>query len=93
VVEYRQEPVTRSDYQNYMDREFVDESGTSVPVKADTQSAGDFAIRYWSDFSRVYYHPRSLHGLPDLPDYENVEGDWQYGRDEFLRYDQVRNYP
>ena len=52
----------------------------------------DFAseTRYWSDYDRVYYHPRSLQRLPDIPDYENAEGDWQGSLETFTKFNDVR---
>ncbi|KAI0292754.1 tubulin domain-containing protein [Russula brevipes] len=44
-------------------------------------------VRYWSDYNRVYYLPRSIHKLPDLADWEITGGDWQGGKETFLRYD------
>lgn len=46
-------------------------------------------VRYWSDYNRVYYIPRSIHKLPDLADWETAEGDWQGGKESFLRYESV----
>lgn len=46
-------------------------------------------IRYWSDFNRVYYLPRSIHKLPDLADWETADGDWQGGKETFSRYNSV----
>jgi hypothetical protein len=37
--------------------------------------------RYWSDFSRAYYDPRSFQRLPALPDAD--------GREAFARFDAV----
>jgi len=36
----------------------------------------------------VFFHPRSLHRLPNLADWQNEEGDWSLGKEEFERYDQ-----
>ncbi|EJD05035.1 uncharacterized protein FOMMEDRAFT_166736 [Fomitiporia mediterranea MF3/22] len=44
-------------------------------------------MRYWSDFNRVYYHPRSIQQVSDLPDWQANKGDWNYGRDIFRRFD------
>jgi hypothetical protein len=49
-------------------------------------------VRYWSDYSRVHYLPRSINKLPDLADWEAADdggGDWRGGKDAFLRYDSV----
>jgi hypothetical protein len=52
VIE-KQKPLQPSEYQQSLD------AGTPAP-KLTTSS-----VRYWSDFSRVYYHPRSLVQLYD----------------------------
>lgn len=50
----RATPITRSAYQQSLD------AGTE-PARLTTSS-----VRYWSDFSRVYYHPKSLVQLYDF---------------------------
>ena len=51
----------------------------------------DQKIRYWSDFSRVYYIPRSIQPVPD-PVYGELElGDWEVGSGLFSRYNEVRS--
>lgn len=52
VVE-KQQPLQPSDYQQSLD------AGTSAPTLTTS------SVRYWSDFSRVFYHPRSLVQLYD----------------------------
>lgn len=49
----------------------------------------DQNIRYWSDFSRVYYLPRSLQQLPDPLPWEETCVDWRKGQDIFNRYNEV----
>lgn len=53
-----------------------------------TQDAGD--IRYWSDFDRVYYLPRSLQKLPDPPEWESTDRGWILGHELFTRYNEVK---
>lgn len=45
-------------------------------------------MRFWSDFNRVYYVPRSLHSVPR----QGFESDqtWTNGRNAFMRLDTVR---
>ena len=45
--------------------------------------------RYWSDFNRVFYIPRSLQQVPDLPEWEANKGNWGLGKDVCERYDMV----
>lgn len=48
-------------------------------------------VRYWSDFNRVYYHPRSLLpvSLHDIPSASNLSSfsDWATGEDLFNALD------
>jgi hypothetical protein len=46
-------------------------------------------IRYWSDFSRVYYLPRSLQKLPDPLSWEETCVNWREGQDIFNSYNEV----
>ncbi|KAH8169531.1 tubulin domain-containing protein [Sarocladium implicatum] len=52
VVE-KQKPLQPSEYQQSLD------AGTAAPTLTTS------SVRYWSDFSRVFYHPRSLVQLYD----------------------------
>ena len=63
------------------------------PDRRQTKTPPESSIRFWSDFNRVYYIPRSIQRLPDPPGWENVEGDWDAGRALFRRYDQVTIFP
>jgi len=96
VDEIRQIPIQEIPYQTQLDEEadeHEDENAVvAKPPDAKTSSilpslrASD--VRYWSDYNRVHYLPRSLHRLPDLADWEAEDGgDWQGGRETFLRYD------
>jgi hypothetical protein len=85
-VEYRQESVRKSAYQLHLD----DESEIDSPDPEDTPStiqAED--VRYWSDFNRVFYVPRSVQKIPDIADWEEAEGNWTSGHETFTRYDEV----
>ncbi|OCH91306.1 mtDNA inheritance protein Dml1 [Obba rivulosa] len=79
VVEYRQDSIPKSSYHTHLEEETAYPEA-SAPVKTSN-------IRYWSDYSRVYFHPRSLQKLPDHADWESLEGDWNAGREEFARHD------
>jgi hypothetical protein len=46
-------------------------------------------IRYWSDFNRLFYVPRTIQKVPDIPEWEDAEGNWAGGREMFTRYDEV----
>jgi len=89
VDEIHQDHIPDIAYQTQLDQE-VDEESASGPPDHEVGSvvpplrASD--VRYWSDFNRVYYLPRSMHRLPDLADWEAAGGDWQGGKECFLRY-------
>lgn len=51
------------------------------------QDVGD--IRYWSDYNRVYYIPRTIQKLPDPAEWESANYDWLQGQESFTKYDQV----
>ena len=99
VDEIQQDPIRDIAYQTQMGQEIDEEDsnphaallGKPDPEKdsaVPTLVASD--VRYWSDYNRVYYIPRSIHKLPDLADWETAEGDWQGGKESFSRYDSVR---
>lgn len=81
-VEYKQEPVGKSQYQT--DLEELDFAG------GDASSAAQLAdVRYWSDFNRLYYVPRTVQKIPDIPEWADAEGNWTAGHETFTRYDEV----
>ena len=47
-------PISQSDYQKALDE------GIEVPPRLSAQT-----VRYWSDFTRVFYHPRSIIQIND----------------------------
>ncbi|KAJ6554978.1 Misato segment II tubulin-like domain-containing protein [Mycena vulgaris] len=80
-VEHKQEPVRKSHYQTDMEELDLDAGATS--------SADQLAdVRYWSDFNRVYYVPRTVQKVPDIPEWEDAEGNWAAGSDRFTRFDE-----
>jgi len=88
-MEYRQDRILESSHYSQLSppvgRESVDRvtsDGDGIRPRED--------IRYWSDFSRIYYHPRTIQTLPDLGDWESIGGDWHIGQEEFFRYNVVR---
>ncbi|KAG5648222.1 hypothetical protein DXG03_006179 [Asterophora parasitica] len=83
VSEYRQELVPKSIYHSGLDE--MDDHDTNESAN-DTDSSE--AVRYWSDFNRVYYIPRTVQKLPDPPEWENPDGDWDYGQTLFSQYDE-----
>ncbi|KAJ7465029.1 Misato segment II tubulin-like domain-containing protein [Mycena latifolia] len=80
-VEYKQEPVRKSYYQTDMEELDLDAGSPS--------SAAQLAdVQYWSDFNRMYYIPRTVQKIPDVPEWEDSEGNWTAGNDTFTRYDE-----
>lgn len=81
VVEYRQEAIPESKYHTQLKAaEGTDESAENIATSS---------IRYWSDYSLVDLHPRSLQRLPDVPEWEDVNGDWVGGGEAFTKFDEV----
>lgn len=99
VDEIQQDPIPDIAYQTQLDRETDEDSDPHAAVLGQPEKspavpplvASD--VRYWSDYNRVHYIPRSIHKLPDLADWETAEGDWQGGKETFLRYDSVSSLP
>ena len=88
IVEYRQDLIPKSAYQSHM------EAGSTLSKETPhdsshrlIQDAGD--IRYWSDFDRVYYLPRSLQKLPDPPEWKSTDLGWIQGHEMFTRHNEV----
>ncbi|KAJ7046455.1 Misato segment II tubulin-like domain-containing protein [Mycena alexandri] len=71
-VEYKQEPVRQSQYQTDMEE---------LDVKLQD-------VRYWSDFNRLYFVPRTVQKVPDVPEWADAEGNWTGGHEMFTRYDE-----
>jgi hypothetical protein len=81
IAEYKQSPITRSNYHDQI------ENGVESGIQNHESD-----VRFWSDFNRLYYTPRSVQRLPDIPEWENAEGNWQDGREVFTRYEQVTKF-
>lgn len=90
TVEYRQEAISTSDYHAKLEAEAQktkdEASNSNVNEHANVDES---RIRYWSDYSRVFFHHRSMHRLPDVPEWEDVEGDWKKSSETFEKYDEV----
>ena len=89
VVEYKQNPVDKSRYQEQLEEEllFTPSNGLeSGPTHPDPFVVDESTVRYWSDYNRVNYHPRSIQKLPDLPDWDLGMGDWAAGKEAFDKY-------
>ncbi|ETW74824.1 hypothetical protein HETIRDRAFT_237753, partial [Heterobasidion irregulare TC 32-1] len=89
VLEVRQDLIPEATYQTLLDQEVDDDPDQSQdPVQDEpVQALHSSDVRYWSDFNRVYYVPRTIQKLPDVAEWENTEGNWQLSKDTFERYD------
>lgn len=47
------------------------------------------SVRYWADFSRVYYTPKSFQMVPDVYDFEATDGQWKAGEANYRQFDEV----
>ncbi|KAA6412059.1 MAG: hypothetical protein FRX48_04209 [Lasallia pustulata] len=78
VVVHKQDAIAQSAYQQSLDTGIP----PTAPLKAET-------VRYWSDFNRVFYHPRSIIQLNDfelnsrLMPFER----WDFGEELFASLD------
>lgn len=98
LVEYRQEAISKSAYHTFLDEggENQESSEEKIPrVKSgapEKPAPPSFdTVRYWSDFSRVYYHPRSLQKVGNglIPEDRDSVVSWQEGQQAFRDYDKV----
>ncbi|GLB45716.1 putative tubulin domain containing protein [Lyophyllum shimeji] len=84
VTEYRQDPIPESAYHSSLEKAEEEEDDEKID---DTDGSRE-DVRYWSDFNRLYYIPRTVQPLPDPAEWENPEGDWNLGQSLFSRYDE-----
>ncbi|KAH9915313.1 Misato segment II tubulin-like domain-containing protein [Fomitopsis serialis] len=86
VVESRQDRIPQSNYHLQLDREADDDDSPKNDEDGVAPQVLDSDVRFWSDYSRVFLHPRSMQRLPDPPDWESTEGNWAWSKDAFERY-------
>lgn len=94
VVEYKQDPINKSRYQEQLEEELLSMYPNKLepePTHPDPFVVDESTVRYWSDYNRVDYHPRSIQKLPDLPDWDLGTGDWASGKEEFDKYNNQVN--
>ncbi|PIL25907.1 hypothetical protein GSI_11660 [Ganoderma sinense ZZ0214-1] len=85
VVEYRQDPIPESEYHARLETgELDDDAAGEEPSPSTT---GLTRVRFWSDYSRAFLHPRTPQRLPDLADWDGVDGDWNKSKEYFQKYD------
>jgi hypothetical protein len=90
VAEYKQDLLEKSRYQAQFE-EFLLASSNRPDSDPIQPVVDESAVRYWSDYNQVDYHPRSLQKLPDLFDWESGTGDWVAGKETFDRYNRQVN--
>jgi hypothetical protein len=86
VIEYKRGLVDRSRYHEQLEEELLFTSPYDPelgPLQPDPFVVEESTVRYWSDYNRVDYHPRSIQKLPDLPDWDLGMGDWAAGKETF----------
>ena len=80
VQRQEQERIRQSEYHALLETE-VDSNAMDHDQFHETK------VRYWSDYSRVFFDPKSIQPVPDALGI--VEGDWMTNHELFRRYDGV----
>ncbi|KAF7312978.1 hypothetical protein MKEN_00982500 [Mycena kentingensis (nom. inval.)] len=86
VSKFAQERITKSQYQTNMEE--FEPDGVNAEEMSHMAQLRD--VRFWSDFNRVYYVPRTVQKLPDLPEWDDGDGNWGASAERFRRYDEAR---
>ena len=77
-----------SDYHAKLERDDVNPDAASPRVQS-----GD-SVRYWADFSRLYFGAHSFQAVPDsYTSVRSADGDCDARRDTFSRFNEVREGP
>lgn len=88
VVEHRQDPIPQSACHAHLEGgEDERDDDVSEEQAHDITSS----VRFWSDYSRMFYHPRGLHRVPDPAEWEHEVG-WRQGAEKFAQYDVVSDH-
>lgn len=90
VVEYRQEEIPQGSYHAQLEREAQEDGIPEDDDEETSPQVSDSDVRFWSDYSRVFLHPRSSQRLPEPPGWESTEGNWLWSKEAFERYNAVR---
>ncbi|KAF8532124.1 tubulin domain-containing protein [Gautieria morchelliformis] len=83
VSEHLQDPIPQSSYHTCLDAGEDEEDEDDLDVEMDEGEHDSVpnltsSIRFWFDYSRVFYHPRGLHRIPDPAEWERKAG-WPQG--------------
>ncbi|KAH6893997.1 tubulin domain-containing protein [Coprinopsis sp. MPI-PUGE-AT-0042] len=96
VQEIRQAPIPPSAYHDYLahddDKDRHDETDMAVSGKPGLDEE---AVRYWSDYSRVYYAPTTIQQVPEPPERGGEGGDpngnWGISVGVFDKYNEAHD--
>lgn len=89
-MEYRQEVIPQSSYHAQLETRGDDETKNGMEHEALRDDALN-SVHFWSDFSRVFFHPRGLLRIPDRPHWE-TEASWSGGTERFNEFESVKFY-
>lgn len=90
VDEHHQPAAPVAPYQQALEDENA--MDTNGEPQSQTYHPGADEVAYWSDYNRVYYVPRSLHSLPEPPEWAKQQSMWTYSCEQFQRLELVRHY-
>lgn len=79
VLRHEKERVPQSEYQAFLEAE-----NEPNALELDNNPP-ETKVRFWSDYSRVFFDPKSIQPVPDTQ--ENTEGDWTASQEIFRQYD------
>ncbi|KAF5340043.1 hypothetical protein D9611_012424 [Ephemerocybe angulata] len=85
VQSIRQPPIQRSVYQEFLTNNDSNQPGKHLPPSQDLLRG---KVRYWSDFNRLYYLPRSLQPINEPSEWDGPRESWGLGQDTFRRYNE-----
>ncbi|KZS89310.1 tubulin nucleotide-binding domain-like protein [Sistotremastrum niveocremeum HHB9708] len=83
VDEHHQPAAPVAPYQQALEDENA--MDTNGEPQSQTYHPGADEVAYWSDYNRVYYVPRSLHSLPEPPEWAKQQSMWTYSCEQFQR--------
>ncbi|KAG8905754.1 mtDNA inheritance, partitioning of the mitochondrial organelle [Tulasnella sp. 403] len=80
VEEIKQTPIEKSEYQQALDNDVLNETAAG-----DRALRPPSTVRYWSDYNRVYYSPRTMQAVrPNTPDRDVT---WSRGLELFKGFE------
>ncbi|KAL1723957.1 Misato segment II tubulin-like domain-containing protein [Schizophyllum commune] len=83
VDEQQSDPIPKSDYHAKLERDDAN------PDAASPRTQSGSSVRYWADFSRLYFGAHSFQAVPDsYTSGRSADGDWGASRDTFARFNE-----